>query len=154
MNCFTCLNYHLLWTKKIILDGKNDLEAIPSERQDHLRFKGTGHWTERWVTITANFALSQADSHMMVVSSILVFAWHSKYLFPKHLLSHLHVNLFSLLWSPKPLSQTSTFAFSWRWYLSWGFWPLCQVIGFSWVSLINICYETFAFLLLICQFNS
>ena len=63
-----------------------------------------------------------------------VTAWPSKYLLSKLLLFHLHVNCFPALWRNKPLPPTSSFVFSCRGYLRWGFQPFWQVTQFSWVS--------------------
>ena len=68
----------------------------------------------------------------------------------QHLLFRLHVNCLPHLWSPKPLTPTSFFVFSWRWYLKWGFqsfWGITHffmglscvymLLNFIWFSLVN-----------------
>ena len=67
---------------------------------------------------------------------LIVSAWPSKHLFTKRLLFYLHVNCLLPLWSPKPLPPTSSFGFSWRWYIRWGLLLFWWVTQFSWVSLI------------------
>ena len=64
--------------------------------------------------------------------SVPCLRWPSKQSFTKPLLFHLHMNGLPPLSSPKPLTPTSSVAFSWRWYLRWGlrpFWPRFSVPG-------------------------
>ena len=58
----------------------------------------------------------------------------SKHLFIKHLLFHLHVHcLPPPLWS-QITTPTSSFVFSWRWFLRRRFWPLQRILVFLGLS--------------------
>ena len=62
----------------------------------------------------------------------------NKHVFTKHLLFYLHVSCLLPLWSPKPLTPTRSFVFSWICYLRWEFRPFCKLHN-SLGSLPRIC---------------
>ena len=73
----------------------------------------------------------------------IICAWPSKHLLITPLLFYLHVDSLSPPRNPKPLLLTSSFVFSRRWYLKWGFQSFWQISQFFWVSPMYTCYQTF-----------
>ena len=54
-------------------------------------------------------------------------------------------------WHSPP--STTSFIFSWEWYLGWGLWPLWPSTQFFWVSPMNTGYYTFVFPVHLSHFN-